>query len=176
MNPIQPVARAAEPRFYDISVLKFILLWLGTFGFFHFYWFYKQWDYEQDNGAAVSPFWRAVFAPFFVYKLFRRVHELCDEHDTTNNWDPGILAALYIIGILSFKLAGHVFWSVGYLTFLPIIPVQMSINELNRRVAPDVPPNTKFQLWQIILLTCTIVAFGLMVIAAISFSRSLPNQ
>lgn len=169
MISLRPEMRATQHRYYDVSITKFILLWLGTLGFYHFYWFYKQWRYEEDNGLNVSPFWRAVFAPFFVYALFDRVHATCDLEDTSNNWNPGILAALYIVGILSFKLAGHVFWSVGYLTFLPIVPVQLSINELNRRVAPDVPANNRIKPIYFIPLALGLIIFGLGVLARLAW-------
>jgi hypothetical protein len=161
----RPVARTGTRRYYDVSLTKFILLWLGTLGLFHFYWFYKQWDYERENGADVVPLLRALFAPFFVYGLFRGIHRECDDHDATNNWNPAMLALIYIAGILSFKFAGRTFWSVGYLTFLPILPVQASINELNRRLAPDLPANTGYSWWQVLLLLVGLSLFALGVLS-----------
>lgn len=168
MISLHPISRPAEARFYDVLITKLIVLWLGTFGFYHFYWHYKQWSYEEDNGADVTPWARAMFAPFYAYSLFTRIDNACERNDTSSNWSAALLAILYFIGIYSFKMGGHTFWAVGYLSFLPLIPVQLSVNQLNRRVAPDVKPNTRFTALQIVVLCLSLLVLAWVVFAAVS--------
>jgi hypothetical protein len=155
MISLRPIPGRTTPdrRFHDVSIVKLIVLWCCTFGLYHFYWHYKQWSYEEANGSNVTPWARAIFAPFFAFSLFGRINDACEHADTSSNWNPVVLGILYFIGVSSFKLGGHTYWAVGYLTFLPIIPIQLSINELNRRVAPDVPANTRFSFLQVVLVT-----------------------
>ena len=177
-NPPVTTERRNAQRFYDVSIKKLIVLWVSTLGFYHFYWFYRHWQFEQQRSKRdLSPFWRACFAPFFAYQLFERIRQVCDDEDVGGTWNPGILAAIYIAGVLAFKYGGHLFWSVGYLTFLPLIRIQLSVNELNRKVAPDAVPNTEFTTVQKLVIAGWVLLALLFVVAwmriGMAFSEGL---
>ena len=62
---------AQEIAFYLVSPRKFLLLFLGTFGFYLLYWFYKNWRlYQQSTGEDMWPVMRAIFSIFFIHSLF----------------------------------------------------------------------------------------------------------
>jgi hypothetical protein len=60
-----------QAPFYVVSRNKFLVLFFATFGGYQMYWFFVNWRrYRDRTGSRLSPFWRAVFSPFFVHKLF----------------------------------------------------------------------------------------------------------
>lgn len=66
--------------FYVVSVRKFLVLYLFTFGLYGVYWFYQNWarynrnsPYAARAGNKLWPLPRAVFSVFFIHDLFRKV-------------------------------------------------------------------------------------------------------
>src|SRR5262249_49418634 len=86
---------------------------------------------DQDR-VAVQPVLRAIFAIFFVHSLFRNVSERARDARVYAAWSPGSLAGFYIVLMVAARLPDP-FWLVTFLAFLPMLPVQRTIAELNRR-------------------------------------------
>lgn len=63
------------PVFYHTSPWQAALLDFFTLGLYSIYWFYKHWRMIQiSTGEKLSPFLRAIFQIFFVFSLFKRIH------------------------------------------------------------------------------------------------------
>ncbi len=63
-----------DALYYPISVTKFVVLYISTFGAYSFFWAYKNWQWVRDGeGKAVMPFWRAVFLIITNFSLFSRI-------------------------------------------------------------------------------------------------------
>jgi len=60
--------------YYPVSVFKFVLLSVATYGFYQMYWAYKNWLWVKEaEGAKVMPLPRAFFAGITNFWLFTRI-------------------------------------------------------------------------------------------------------
>jgi len=96
---------ASEAEFYIVAPHKFVLLYLGTWGLYEIYWFYRHWRlYRDSHGLKLWPVPRAIFSIFFAYPLFSRIADRGGETGG-GQWSPGWYSVayilLYIIGNLS---------------------------------------------------------------------------
>ncbi len=68
-----------------VSPSKFIVLSILSFGFYELIWIYRNWKFfKEKEKLDISPFWRTVFAIFFIYSLFKKMLAIvmatkCDE-------------------------------------------------------------------------------------------------
>jgi hypothetical protein len=62
---------ASEVNFYVVSLDKFLILFLATFGLYTVYWFYKHWsEYKKSTKEDMWPIMRSIFSIFFTHSLF----------------------------------------------------------------------------------------------------------
>lgn len=60
-----------EMEFYVVSLRKFLILFLGTFGMYTVYWFFKHWSlYKKSANEDMWPVMRGIFSIFFTHSLF----------------------------------------------------------------------------------------------------------
>jgi len=60
-----------EMEFYVVSPKKFLILFLGTFGIYTVYWFFKHWSlYKKSVNEDMWPIMRGIFSIFFTHSLF----------------------------------------------------------------------------------------------------------
>ena len=68
-NELQTQSNNME--FYVVSPKKFLILFLGTFGIYTVYWFFKHWSqYKKSSGENMWPIMRGIFTIFFTHSLF----------------------------------------------------------------------------------------------------------
>ena len=156
--------------FFAVSMTKFVVMSVFTFGIYQFYWFYWNWKLIRDReNSDISPFWRTCFAYFYCYQCFARVNSFSATKGIAASVPAGLLAAGWIVASLSWNLPGP-FQMIGMLTFVPMMPVVTLTNEINQAVAPNHDPNDRFSFWNIFL----IVAVVALVVLAL-FGQSLRN-
>lgn len=156
--------------FFAVSVTKFIVMTVGTLGFYELYWFYRNWKRIKEREAtAIRPSWRAIFAIFFIDSLFTRVRDFKHPvNERANALPAGPLATGWIILTLLAWLPDP--W--GYLpllAFLLIVPVQIRVNLINAAVAPDHDPNSQFTAsnWLAIVLCGVLFALGVVLVSSL---------
>lgn len=67
----EPQVHSNEMEFYVVSQNKFLILFLGTFGMYTVYWFFKHWSlYKESSNDDVWPIMRGIFSIFFTHSLF----------------------------------------------------------------------------------------------------------
>ena len=67
----QEPVKTSEPEFYAVSQKKFLIMFIGTFGVYTVYWFYKHWSlYKKTGNEEMWPVMRAIFNIFFTHSLF----------------------------------------------------------------------------------------------------------
>ena len=131
------------PAFYPVSRLKLAVMSICTFGLYEFYWFYKNWQLvNQREGGSLAPFWRAFFAPFFAYPLFRRIAESAAAQQSASI-SAGLLAITWFIIFILWRLPDP-YWLLSTFTFVPLLSVQSAVSQLNQKVAPGSDPNHRF--------------------------------
>ncbi|MDH5455043.1 MAG: hypothetical protein OEY37_03165 [Gammaproteobacteria bacterium] len=87
-----------QPRYYIVAPHKFILLSILTLTLYFVYWFYKNWQLiKEDDNASIWPPVRAFFYIFFTHSLFTDVQESFKKQERTWDWQPGLLATLFVI-------------------------------------------------------------------------------
>jgi len=137
------VVPGVEAVFFPVSLGKLALMSLGTLGLYQVYWFYKNWKCVQNSGDKVSAPIRAVFYPLVSYPLFRRVRDRAAAAGVEGRLQAGLLAlALFVLSML-WRLPDP-WWLAGLAGFLPMLPVQSAVNEINARLAPQADPNARF--------------------------------
>jgi len=63
-----------RPLYFPVSVAKLVVMSLVTFGLYEIFWFYKNWQLiKLREHSEIRPFWRAFFAIFYCYTLFKHI-------------------------------------------------------------------------------------------------------
>jgi len=67
----EPKTQSNEMDFYIVSPKKFLILFIGTFGTYAVYWFFKHWSqYKKSENEDMWPIMRGIFSIFFIHSLF----------------------------------------------------------------------------------------------------------
>ena len=116
---------------YGVSTRTFIVLSFLSFGLYERYWCYKNWKcLRVASGEDLSPFWRAFFAQFWGFSLFRRIKVAAVAAGVPVAWDSNLIATIYLLCNLSLGLPLP--WGlIGLFGFAAIIPVQRTAQRLN---------------------------------------------
>ena len=150
--------------YFPVSSRKLVVMSIVTLGLYQLFWFYKHWRiYKLRTGANITPAARCLFLAFYCYSLFRQIKDGAVTCGITRAFSPGLLAAGWILASLSGFLPAPVSLASLFLPPLLLVPVQATVNELNRRVAPEHNPNERFTGWNIaaIVLGGLVVLIGL---------------
>jgi hypothetical protein len=140
------VAAVGEGRFFLVSRTKFLVMCIATFGLYELYWFYKQWRYTKlRSGSDIWPIARAIFAIFFTHALLRNVQMAAAETSVTPRFNLQASAWGFIVLTLLQRLPDP-FWLVALLAFVPLVPVQDTINEIEGKSAHNVDLNSRFSV------------------------------
>jgi hypothetical protein len=140
------------PLYFSVSKAKLVVMSIFTLGLYELYWFYKNWNHVKiRTRQKIRPFWRTIFSVFYCYSLFKTVQESADSHGGRKEINPGWLAVGYILLSITYKLPDP-FWVVCLLTFLPLLPVQSTINSINAKVAPGADRNSNFSVKNIFVM------------------------
>jgi hypothetical protein len=162
-----------------VSMRKFVVMSFFTIGIYDVYWFYWNWRRQRDlAGARISPGWRAFLSPFVAYTLMRDVRDAAVASGINVSWSPALKAAGYFISIMGFLMPGWL-WVITLITFLPLIPVQQTINRLHTARSGageadgdngDVPDN-RFSFGNIVAM----LVGTLVIVAVIAFNILASN-
>ena len=144
-----PVQGIRDFPAHAVSTTKLVVLSLVTFGLYEIYWFYRNWKLMRDRqGEAVSPFWRAVFSPLTAYSLFERIKGI-EGPGREAGWGASGLAVAYLLTISAWRLPDP-WWLVSLLSFVVLIPVQGTINEV--AVERGLQVDRSFSGWNVMAL------------------------
>lgn len=157
------LAPSEAVEYFPVSTLKFLVMDIATGGIYELYWFYKNWKYLKVRfGFKLSPFWRTFFAPLFCYDLMKRVREDVSAR-VPADYAAGWLATAYFLLNMAWRLPDQ--WSyVGYLTFLPLLPVVWAVNDANRHRVSSEAMNGRFSGWNIAMIVVFILLRALDVV------------
>ncbi|MBT3619493.1 MAG: hypothetical protein HN523_03610 [Porticoccaceae bacterium] len=134
-------------HYFSTSSLKLFIMSICTFGLYELYWCYKNWVHiKEKKKLEIMPFWRAFFAPLWLYSLMTHLQDEINETKIPIVLHAGLLAALYFIMQLLLRLPDP-YWLICYLSFVFLLPANTAILRLNENSATDVKPNDKIQGW-----------------------------
>lgn len=98
--------------FYSVSSRKFLILFLGTFGIYTVYWFYKHWsNYKLSSGEDIWPAMRAIFPIFFAHSLFSlfemKYESKTGEAPRSSSHFATLFVVISIVGNIGNQMANH---------------------------------------------------------------------
>lgn len=116
-------------EFYVVSPKKFLILFLGTFGMYTVYWFFKHWSlYKKSVNEDMWPIMRGIFSLFFTHSLFSLFEMKYENKTGEAPKSINYLATLYVVFAIGCQICSK-FSENGYgnpITFylsLLILPV-----------------------------------------------------
>ena len=121
-----------EAPFYPVATHKFVVMSICTLGLYQPYWAYKCWKRIQTRSPKkIAPLWRAFFSRFYAFELFESVRDYARQNRVAVTWNAQLLAGLYLVVPLMWRLRVMRDLMV-FLTFLPAIPVVLTIQAIRR--------------------------------------------
>lgn len=174
--PTAPVADLpdADDRagdYFSVGALKLVLMSVVTFGLYELYWIYRIWRTIRDNGQpSISPFWRAFFAPLWLFSMGSHMKKHADSLGIT------LALPVVVLGIAFFVLQAlwrlpDPYWMFSMLTFVPLLPFDFAARRLNGKGALAPPTHGSFSGWNFLGL----VVGGLLVVLVL-IGLSLPAE
>ncbi|HET7462739.1 MAG TPA: hypothetical protein VFJ82_15905 [Longimicrobium sp.] len=143
-----PVEMAGE--FHPLAIHKLVVMSLCTLGLYEVYWFYRNWRRVRERtGESMMPFWRSLFAPLWAYTLFEDVDDEALRRQIQSGWSSVMLAVAFFLMSATWRLP-EPFSLISLFSFLPLIPVQNTINQMAAR--RGVQPNAQFGVWHIAVM------------------------
>ena len=134
-------------HYFTSSTLKLALMSICTAGLYELYWFYKNWVLiKKRTEQKIMPFWRAFFAPIWAYSCFKHIKTSADENNIGVSLPVGILALLYFLIQLLWRLPDP-YWLVSFFSFVILIPINSTALKVNKRLSSDFTNNDKFTGW-----------------------------
>lgn len=136
--------------YYPVSVTKFTVMSIATFGLYEFFWTWKCWRWAKAHGHSdIRPFWRAAFRLFWLYSLFAEANGR-PRGLRMPPWIGGVAAAAYVAWAILDALANHgrttspILLFSKALDFICYLPALLAVNRLNRADGEALAANSKF--------------------------------
>jgi hypothetical protein len=159
-----PGAAATIPDdvLYPVAIFKLVAMSVCTFGLYEMFWFYRNWRrIRQRTGRSLSPFWRMAFAQFWSFSLFEEVMQEADAAGVRYRWNSVLLGIAFFVLLVCSRLP-QPWFLLSIFSFVPLVPVQVTINRIARRRGIRV--DADFGVWHVALV---LLVSGLVVLAAI---------
>ncbi|MGE3725882.1 MAG: hypothetical protein AB7I41_10040 [Candidatus Sericytochromatia bacterium] len=132
--------------YFSVSPLKLVIMSICTGGLYDLYWIYKNWErVKQREGIDIKPFWRGVFGILFGYKLLRKIQVSANNNQINKTYSSFLLSVIWMLMILPVKIPDP-YSIIIYFSALPLVPVQIVINQLNETLDPNHKKNNHFTL------------------------------
>ena len=161
----------APPMYFPVSPVKLVVMSTCTLGIYELYWYYKNWcAIKERDEPEIMPFWRAFFAPLFCYSLFRKIQATAESQQIQGSIEPGPLALGWFVFTVLAKLPDP-YWLASFLAVAFLLPVQATVNEVNRVASPRHDPNRTYTGWNVVA-----IAFGGLLLVLILVGTFLPSK
>jgi hypothetical protein len=149
-----------QAHFFAVSVLKLVVMSVGTLGLYQIYWFYKHWAMIKERSEPhITPWARALFGIFWCYSCF----DFIRKEERQLDIEPTLHAGLLAFGWIGLELASQLpgpYYLCSLLAPLLLIPVQVHVNQINMLAAPGHDRNARFTVWNWLALIGTGIIIG----------------
>ena len=144
--------RGGEPYLMPCSPAKLFILSATTFNLYLIYWFWRNFRYEQSRNPEIWPVLRTIFSGIFFYTLARSALDEADTRGIRARYSPGLLTALLWGASLGTRFLPDVLAFLAvFVLALVVMPVQVTINRVNRDINPALQRAERFRAWEILL-------------------------
>lgn len=111
-----------------ISLKKFILFSVLSFGIYTFWWTFKEWRFfMQKDQLNINPTMRAVFSVFYLYPLFKKILLFAQEKSYIHKYSP-FLMFLGAILLSIIPMVSDSYWILSVFSFIFYIPAFNALN------------------------------------------------
>ena len=169
----------SESQFYPIAVWKFVILSTMSFGIYNSYWMYRNWQtIKVKTQEHIMPFWRGIFAIFWLYPFFLRLKQDSQVTFQTNKviatWLAASIAVAYCVFAFISNYADDTTLTLLFLitTFL-LLPFVRYINLRNEQTPDALHFNTK---WRIRHYVTLLLMTPLMLLTVATETPLLPSD
>ena len=115
-----------------ISLKKFIILSIISFGLYGVWWIYKAWKfYQQKEKPNINPALYTIFSIFFLISLFKKVLGFAKAKGYKYSY-PTILLFVGFVGTNLLVKLPDPFWLIAILSFVFLIPPFQAFNFAKR--------------------------------------------
>ena len=148
------ISQHTTPYPYVISLWKFFILSIVTFGLFDIYWFYRQWKsfyaVKNQKHGWFYIFFISLFAGFSSFSLFKIIAKEVKEVDQRRGLEATGLSIAYILLNILYKLPNP-YWLLSSLSIFALLPVQRAINYYWEKKYDDKVVRSGFGVWNFIV-------------------------
>lgn len=141
----------ADAYFYPMSLSKFIILSVVTFGFYDAYWTYRNWKFiKTSRSLDIMPIARGIFSYIWFYPLFSTLKEDSIKRFGKNKVMLPIVATFFAVTYLVLHISSNVSENIvitvaSLLASLLLVPFVLYINLINKKEGAY-QYNSKWQL------------------------------
>ncbi|ENX63639.1 MULTISPECIES: hypothetical protein [Acinetobacter] len=111
-----------------ISIKRFIILSITSFGLYPIWWMFKAWRFFaiKDN-LNIMPALRAILSIFFLYSLFNTIQNYAQENGYTRSFSSTWMFIGYLIVAFAYYLPDP-YWLISLFNFIFLIPAFVALN------------------------------------------------
>ncbi|NNP76346.1 hypothetical protein A7P54_07925 [Acinetobacter sp. Ac_3412] len=111
-----------------ISMKRFIILSITSFGLYQIWWMFKAWRFFaiKDN-LNIMPAARAIFSIFFLYSLFNKIQNYAQANGYTQSFSSAWMFVGYLLIIFAYYLPDP-YWLITLFDFIFLIPAVVALN------------------------------------------------
>lgn len=148
-----------------ISLNKFILLSIISFGGYPIWWMYKTWNFfKQKEKSDIMPVARTIFCIFFLNTLFNKILEFAKENGYSYSYSSSTLFACFFIGKY-LSLLPDPMWLLSIFSFIFIIPPFNALNFAKKNSTNIIViEQSGFNIKQIVLIVLGTIFWGLVLL------------
>lgn len=115
----------------SVTVDKFIILFVFSFGLYGVWWMYKAWSFiKAKDRLSIMPAARAIFAIFFLSGLFEKILRFAKVNGYTKSYSSVGLFVMYIILSICNRLPPPYF----FISFFAFLPFFQPIDAFNKSI------------------------------------------
>ncbi len=156
--------QTGAPTYHAVGSVKLMLLSLTTLGVYDIYWCYKNWVHIKNRlDLDIYPFWRAVFAPLWVFSLSNYINTHAEEVGAPVSAPTLLIGGLFLALSVTVRLPDP-YWLISVLTFVPLIALQVTAQRIAATMNTDNPDLRKYTYWHWIVIVLGGLFFILMLI------------
>ncbi|MFY8274460.1 DUF3857 domain-containing transglutaminase family protein [Pseudoalteromonas sp. SSDWG2] len=123
-------------RYFPVSVVKFYIYSVLSWGIYPFYWSYRNWRYiKEANDESIMPIARGIFGVIWFYPLFHRFAQESEKLGTRAHLPATWFALLLAAAVIAVQVAGELTDHLLIITLLlplPWLPLVNYTAYLNR--------------------------------------------
>lgn len=146
--------------YFPVSIKKFIVMNIITYGSYVFFWSWKFWRWGLENRKLkVLPFWRALFCNFLIYAKIGAINkEIENKFTLAQRIEIAVYGIVMIVVDYGYRwyfeddtLVNMIQYLFSFVLLAVVIylPLVVKVNEINGVNSKALKNNSEFNIWNI---------------------------